>query len=191
MSRDLSKNSKIIFLNSYVLRKKQKKAILVIVDNMRLSSGWEQSVYVLLMLNQLPEGKYINTISLSERLEVSDSYLKKIIKLLDNEGLVKSVRGKNGGIALSKPLSQITFYDVFVAIEGKNRIFESQNLLKKFLGNEESKKAKRCVVTSSLDIIENTLVATLTSITLSQVAHQSEINYDLTDIRNWVNKCQN
>lgn len=157
---------------------------------MRLSSGWEQSVYVLLMLNQLPEGKYINTISLSERLEVSDSYLKKIIKLLDNEGLVKSVRGKNGGIALSKPLSQITFYDVFVAIEGKNRIFESQNLLKKFLGNEESKKAKRCVVTSSLDIIENTLVATLTSITLSQVAHQSEINYDLTDIRNWVNKCQ-
>ena len=159
--------------------------------NMRLSSGWEQSVYVLLMLNQLPEGKYINTISLSERLEVSDSYLKKIIKLLDNEGLVKSVRGKNGGIALSKPLSQITFYDVFVAIEGKNRIFESQNLLKKFLGNEESKKAKRCVVTSSLDIIENTLVATLISITLSQVAHQSEINYDLTDIRNWVNKCQN
>ena len=158
---------------------------------MRLSSGWEQSVYVLLMLDQLPEGNYINTISLSERLEVSDSYLKKIIKLLDNEGLVKSVRGKNGGIALSKPLSQITFYDVFVAIEGKNRIFESQNLLKKFLGNEESKKAKRCVVTSSLDIIENTLVATLTSITLSQVAHQSEINYDLTDIRNWVNKCQN
>ena len=154
--------------------------------NMRLSSGWEQSVYVLLMLDQLPEGKYINTISLSERLEVSDSYLKKIIKLLDNEGLVKSVRGKNGGVALSK-----TFYDVFVAIEGKNRIFESQNLLKKFLGNEESKKAKRCVVTNSLDIIENTLVATLTSITLSQVAHQSEINYDLTDIRNWVNKCQN
>lgn len=158
---------------------------------MRLSSGWEQSVYVLLMLDQLPEGKYINTISLSERLEVSDSYLKKIIKLLDNEGLVKSVRGKNGGVALSKPLSQITFYDVFVAIEGKNRIFESQNLLKKFLGNKESKKSKRCVVTNSLDIIENTLVATLTSITLSQVAHQSEINYDLTDIRNWVNKCQN
>ena len=111
---------------------------------MRLSSGWEQSVYVLLMLDQLPEGKYINTISLSERLEVSDSYLKKIIKLLDNEGLVKSVRGKNGGVALSKPLSQITFYDVFIAIEGKNRIFESQNLLKKFLGNEESKKAKSC-----------------------------------------------
>ena len=83
---------------------------------MRLSSGWEQSIYVLLMLDQLPEGKYINSVFLSERLGVSDSYLKKIIKLLDNEGLVKSVRGKNGGIALSKPLSKISFYDVFVAI---------------------------------------------------------------------------
>ena len=158
---------------------------------MHLSSGWEQSIYVLLMLDQLPEREYINSIFLSERLGVSDSYLKKIIKLLDNEGLVKSVRGKNGGIALSRPLSQISFYDVFVAIEGKNRIFESQNLLKRFLGEEEGKKAKRCVVTNSLDVIENTLVATLTSITLRQVAHQSEINYDLTDLRNWINKCQN
>ena len=135
---------------------------------MHLSSGWEQSIYVLLMLDQLPEGEYINSIFLSERLGVSDSYLKKIIKLLDNEGLVKSVRGKNGGIALSRPLSQISFYDVFVAIEGKNRIFESQNLLKRFLGEEEGKKAKRCVVTNSLDVIENTLVSTLTSITLGQ-----------------------
>ena len=55
---------------------------------MHLSSGWEQSIYVLLMLDQLPEGEYINSIFLSERLGVSDSYLKKIIKLLDNEGLV-------------------------------------------------------------------------------------------------------
>ena len=148
---------------------------------MHLSSGWEQSIYVLLMLDQLPEGEYINSIFLSERLGVSDSYLKKIIKLLDNEGLVKS------GIALSRPLSQISFYDVFVAIEGKNRIFESQNLLKRFLGEEEGKKAKRCVVTNSLDMIENTLVSTLTSITLSQVAFQAEMNYDLTDVRDWIN----
>lgn len=154
---------------------------------MHLSSGWEQSIYVLLILDQLPEGEYINSIFLSERLGVSDSYLKKIIKLLDNEGLVKSVRGKNGGIALSRPLSQISFYDVFVAIEGKNRIFESQNLLKRFLGEEEGKKAKRCVVTNSLDMIENTLVSTLTSITLSQVAFQAEMNYDLTDVRDWIN----
>lgn len=157
---------------------------------MHLSSGWEQSIYVLLMLDQLPEGEYINSIFLSERLGVSDSYLKKIIKLLDNEGLVKSVRGKNGGIALSRPLSQISFYDVFVAIEGKNRIFESQNLLKRFLGEEEGKKAKRCVVTNSLDVIENTLVSTLASITLSQVAFQAEMNYDLTDVRNWINHHQ-
>ena len=157
---------------------------------MHLSSGWEQSIYVLLMLDQLPEGEYINSIFLSERLGVSDSYLKKSIQLLDNEGLVKSVRGKNGGIALSRPLSQISFYDVFVAIEGKNRIFESQNLLKRFLGEEEGKKAKRCVVTNSLDVIENTLVSTLTSITLSQVAFQAEMNYDLTDVRNWINHHQ-
>ena len=55
--------------------------------NMRLSSGWEQSVYVLLMLNQLPEGKYINTISLSERLEVSRFLFEKNYKTIRQRGI--------------------------------------------------------------------------------------------------------
>ena len=63
---------------------------------MRLSSGWEQSIYVLLMLDQLPEGKYINSVFLSERLGVSDSYLKKIfmMSLLQSRGKIESLKVK-------------------------------------------------------------------------------------------------
>lgn len=99
---------------------------------MKLSSGWEQSVYVLLILSQLPDNKTINSQALSLRLGTSHSYLKKIIKLLVNEGLITSIPGKYGGFSLAKSLEEISFYDVFIAIEGRGKIFANQQLLKNF-----------------------------------------------------------
>lgn len=153
---------------------------------MKLSSGWEQSVYVLLILSQLPDSKTINSQSLSLRLGTSHSYLKKIIKLLVNEGLITSIPGKYGGFSLAKSLEDITFYDVFIAVEGRGKIFASQQLLKKLLGENEGKKAQKCAVTDSLDIIENTLVTTLSSISLAQVFNQISSNYNLDELREWV-----
>lgn len=153
---------------------------------MKLSSGWEQSVYVLLILSQLPDNKTINSQALSLRLGTSHSYLKKIIKLLVNEGLITSIPGKYGGFSLAKSLEEITFYDVFIAIEGRGKIFASQQLLKKFLGENEGKKAQKCAITDSLDIIENTLVTTLSSISLAQVFNQISSNYNLDELREWV-----
>src|SRR5699024_11572058 len=45
--------------------------------------------------------KHINSLALSERLHVSHSYLKKTIKSLVKEGLVKSSPGKLGGFSLA------------------------------------------------------------------------------------------
>lgn len=154
---------------------------------MKLSSGWEQSVYVLLILSRLPDGKSLNSSSLSERLGVSQSYLKKIIKSLVNEGLVRSTPGISGGFSLAKPLNEITFYDVFLAVEGRGKIFASQHLLKKFLG-KEGDMAKNCAVTSSLDIIEDTLVSTLSDVTLEKVAADTSDSYELKDLDGWISQ---
>lgn len=152
---------------------------------MKLSSGWEQSVYVLLILSRFPDNRSMNSIMLADRLGVSQSYLKKIIKLLVNEGILSSTTGKNGGFSLAKPLSEITFYDVFLAVEGRGKIFQSQQLLKKFLGSEGD-KAQKCAITDALDTIENTLVRTLSAITLEQVAKETEENYTLKDLDYWI-----
>ncbi|CAM3173555.1 Rrf2 family transcriptional regulator [Lactococcus hircilactis] len=152
---------------------------------MKLSSGWEQSVYVLLILARFPDNRSMNSIMLADRLCVSQSYLKKIIKLLVNEGLITSTTGKNGGFSLAKPLNEITFYDVFLAIEGRGKIFQSQQLLKNFLGSE-SDKAKPCAITNALDTIENTLVKTLSAITLEQVEKETQANYELKDLDRWI-----
>ena len=61
--------------------------------------------------------------ALSDRLNVSDSYLKKIIKALVKEGLVNSSTGKMVAFLLNKPLNQITFYDVFQQLKVETRSF--------------------------------------------------------------------
>ncbi|MCJ1655381.1 Rrf2 family transcriptional regulator [Staphylococcus sp. NRL 16/872] len=153
---------------------------------MKLSKGWEQAIYVLLILNQLPQRNVITSTALSERLNVSDSYLKKIIKSLAKEGLVHSAPGKNGGFSLNKPLSEITFYDVFLAIEGRDKIFSSQHLLKSFLGENESQKAELCVVSHSLNQIEQSLISTLSSVSLDGVHHTIDQKYNLEELSQWI-----
>ncbi len=149
---------------------------------MKLSSGWEQSVYVLLILARLPENRTMSSIALANRLKVSPSYLKKIIKSLVDEGLLRSTPGKNGGFSLNKDIS---FYDVFLAIEGRGRIFQSQGLLQNFIGTE-SGKAQRCAITTALDEIENTLVRTLSNVSLAQVAEETQYNYNLGYLDEWI-----
>lgn len=152
---------------------------------MKISSGWEQSIYVLLILSRLPEKKAVNSLALSERLDVSHSYLKKIMKSLVNEGLVTSATGKTGGFSLAQPLEDIDFYKIFVAIEGRGRVFASQNLLAKFL-NKDKSEIEKCSISGAMDHIENTLIATMTGITLENLLEQVKANYDLSDLDDWI-----
>ena len=74
---------------------------------MKLSTGWEQAIYVLLILNQLPRQSVMTSTALSKRLKVSDSYLKNS-KSISKRNLVYSTTGKMEDLHLEK-LKDITF----------------------------------------------------------------------------------
>ncbi|MQS76633.1 Rrf2 family transcriptional regulator [Companilactobacillus halodurans] len=152
---------------------------------MKISSGWEQSIYVLLILSRLPKGKHINSLALSQRLHVSHSYLKKTIKALVREGLVKSATGKSGGFSLAVPLAEIDFYKIFKAIEGPEKVFASQHLLVKFL-NKDKAKLEPCAVSTAMNNLEDTLITTMNSMTLNTMMEQIQENYDVEDLERWI-----
>ena len=54
----------------------------------------------------------------SSRQEISENYLEQIIFPLKRAGIVKSVRGAQGGYLLSRPASKITVGEVLRALEG-------------------------------------------------------------------------
>ena len=55
---------------------------------------------------------------IAARQDISNKYLEQIIMQLNRAGLVKSVRGSQGGYALSRPPEKITVGDVLRAVEG-------------------------------------------------------------------------
>lgn len=57
--------------------------------------------------------------NIAARRGLSEKYLERIIKLLKQAGLVKSVRGAHGGYTISREASEITVREILTAAEGE------------------------------------------------------------------------
>lgn len=84
---------------------------------LKISKSIEQGIYVLLMIALQTDHRPLRSQLLSERLEVSDSYLKKILRKLVVAGLIESSAGKEGGFTLLKQIDTISLYDVCQALD--------------------------------------------------------------------------
>ena len=73
-----------------------------------------------LMLDLATEGstKPVPVKEIAKRQNISEKYLEQIISPLSKAGLVKSVRGAQGGYILTRPASEITAGDILRAAEG-------------------------------------------------------------------------
>lgn len=56
--------------------------------------------------------------SVAERQELSENYLEQLFSSLKKAGIVKSVRGAQGGYLLARPADKITVGDVLRSLEG-------------------------------------------------------------------------
>lgn len=96
---------------------------------MKIRKSFEQAVCIMLIL--ATGNKSYKSSDLSKILDVSDSYLKKITRQLVVAGLISSKASKLGGFTLNRPTSNITFLDIFNAIEGTDRFAEANHLVEK------------------------------------------------------------
>lgn len=60
---------------------------------------------------------------LANHMNISPTYLSKILTQLVKADLIQSTPGVNGGYSLRKPKEEISFYDVIQAIEGSGALF--------------------------------------------------------------------
>ncbi len=54
----------------------------------------------------------------AERQEVSRKYLEQLVARLEADGLLRTVRGVGGGVALARPPSEVTVLDILHTLEG-------------------------------------------------------------------------
>lgn len=96
---------------------------------MRIRGSFEQAICIVLLIST--SEKPMKSYELSQRLMVSDSYLKKIMRQLVTHDVVTSIASKNGGFVLTRPCEAITLLDLFNAIEGEEAFAVSTALVDK------------------------------------------------------------
>ena len=80
----------------------------------------KKSEYALLSLISIAKGNEAKNVDeLSRELNISKSFLAKIMQNLAKQGLVISHRGVNGGFALNKSWENLTILEIVVAAEEK------------------------------------------------------------------------
>lgn len=142
---------------------------------MKIRKSFEQAICILLLIGA--QDKPIKSHELSEKLLVSDSYLKKITRQLVVSGLISSMANKRGGFVLTKTLDCISLLDIFEAMEGKEAFVKTTHLVEKVFDSQLRVKETEDFIVDYLNAAEWQYKEKLREITLAQIvdaAHQKE-----------------
>ncbi|MGB3652038.1 MAG: Rrf2 family transcriptional regulator [Rivularia sp. (in: cyanobacteria)] len=102
---------------------------------MELSCKSEYAILALLELaTHYQKGEPLQIRQIAAQQNIPDRYLEQLLATLRRGGLVKSQRGSKGGYFLTREPWKITLFDVFVCVEG----------LDKLKNTEEDSKLKTC-----------------------------------------------
>jgi Rrf2 family protein len=92
--------------------------ILLDIPMMQVSTKTEYGLRCLLSLARQPEGGALTMAEIADGERVPKPYAQQILMKLRRVGLIRSIRGTQGGFALAKPASQISVGAIVRALEG-------------------------------------------------------------------------
>lgn len=84
---------------------------------MRLTTRTNLATRVL-MFCAVNEGETVRTSDIADRCNASVNHLLQVVNLLQNNGFVETLRGRAGGLRLTRPMDDISIGAVFRVFEG-------------------------------------------------------------------------
>ena len=85
---------------------------------MRMSRASVYAISAVLQLAETPPGVPIPCSQLAKTGELPERFLLQVLRNLVNHGLLKSIRGVDGGYYLQRPASEITLLSIIEATDG-------------------------------------------------------------------------
>lgn len=85
---------------------------------MLLSARGEYAIRCALYVASPERGPYVGIREVSEALGIPRPFLAKLVQTLTRAGILRSLRGRTGGIALARAATAITLKEVVVAVDG-------------------------------------------------------------------------
>lgn len=146
---------------------------------MRNSLAYETALHSLIIMALLPAQEKITIKKLAFMLGVQHSYLAKIFTQLGKSEIVSSSLGTKGGISFSRSPGTISFYDVYIAINGRSHMFQCSNIRTKARGLESL--PGMCEVHSTIWDAENQMFSHLKKTSIQDMAEIAMKNHNIED----------
>jgi len=132
---------------------------------MVLNQATDYALRMLLFLAKQDNYYFVDATFISEEEKIPKRFLFKIARDLIRVGMIKSIRGKNGGFMIWRNPEEITLYEVIEAIEGP--ILLNKCLIDSNKCNKNA--AVRCFLRKELEKSRNGLIHKFQSINLKML----------------------
>ncbi|MCH2174821.1 MAG: Rrf2 family transcriptional regulator [Lentisphaeria bacterium] len=130
---------------------------------MKFSSKTRYGLRVLLHIAlESKDNKTCNGREISSCQGLNDAYFEQIMLRLKNSGLIRTVRGRNGGYALAKKANFISLLDIIESLEGPFDLGDDQ------VGDSREAQAAAKV----FDLLSDSFREELSAITLESIIQQ-------------------
>lgn len=141
--------------------------------NLNKTTKYALQIFSLMALN---ENKMYTAVELSEHLKIPYRYLRKLMQEFHKSDFLKSTQGKTGGYILSKPINEITLYNIVISTE--ENYFDTHC----FFGFEECALVNKCSMHNRWGDLREEWMKTLKNTTLEDIKNQN-FNSDFLKIK--------
>ena len=137
---------------------------------MQITRSEEYGLRGLVFLAKQPPEKVTLVSEVSREQNIPETFLAKIFQRLSKAGLLRSVRGANGGFTLRKPAHEITMREIIEALEGP--IALNRCLLRK----GECEEEKICPLHTVWEEVQQRFLEILDRTTMEDLANRKTRN---------------
>lgn len=154
---------------------------------MKLSTKGRYGLRAMVDLADHGETAPVSISSISARQDISVSYLEQLLARLRRAGLVRSIRGAQGGYVLARDARMISVGEILIALEGDLNPVNCAELTNEGDGEGGCSGSQYCVTKYVWKRIKDSIQDTVNNIWLSELVEDSrKIQY-----KPFVRKCEN
>ena len=137
---------------------------------MKLSTKGRYGLRALIDLAQHGKEGPVSITSIAERQEISERYLEQLMSKMKKAGLIRSIRGAQGGYVLAKNLEEVSVGDILRALEGDLNPVECSG----FLSEGGCQAADNCVTKYVWQRINDSINQTVDEMNLKALVEVGE-----------------
>ncbi len=136
---------------------------------LRINRQTDYAVRVVLALAKRGEGARLSTSEIQQEMLIPKSFMSRIVAQLAREGLINTFPGRDGGLMLPRPASQITLKDVVEIFEGPILLSECMQAK----GEDDCPFRSNCPVRPKWGRVQVAMMREMASITFEDLVKES------------------